>query len=210
MTAALNVWSGPGEQHVWLDTLPAGTRIAVTGRVVDGQWAEVSYDGLSRWVNADYLAEDRPVSESTGPQETADDPDESSSEPEETQSGTSTAPCPTGSDVEAGLTPDAIAVHRAVCAAFPQVSVYGGLRSDGEHGEGRALDIMITGPVGDQIAEFARANAGALGVSEVIWAQRIWTVERSSEGWRYLEDRGSVTANHFDHVHVTVYGSSSG
>ena len=58
---------------------------------------------------------------------------------------------------------------------------------------------------GDAIADFARDNADALGVSEVIWAQQIWTVERSSEGWRYMEDRGSDTANHYDHVHVTVY-----
>jgi hypothetical protein len=30
-------------------------------------------------------------------------------------------------------------------------------------------------------------------------------VQRSSEGWRWMEDRGSTTANHYDHVHVTVY-----
>jgi hypothetical protein len=39
----------------------------------------------------------------------------------------------------------------------------------------------------------------------VIWSQQIWTVDRGSEGWRYMEDRGSTTANHYDHVHVTVY-----
>jgi hypothetical protein len=41
-------------------------------------------------------------------------------------------------------------------------------------------------------------------VTEVIWARRIWTVQRNSDGWRSMEDRGSATANHFDHVHVTV------
>jgi hypothetical protein len=25
-----------------------------------------------------------------------------------------------------------------------------------------------------------------------------------------MEDRGSSTANHYDHVHVTVYGNSGG
>jgi hypothetical protein len=30
-------------------------------------------------------------------------------------------------------------------------------------------------------------------------------VERSSEGWRYMSDRGSTTANHYDHVHVSVF-----
>ncbi|MEP7157788.1 MAG: SH3 domain-containing protein, partial [Chloroflexota bacterium] len=37
------------------------------------------------------------------------------------------------------------------------------------------------------------------------WSQRIWSVQRSSEGWRPMADRGSTTANHYDHVHVSVY-----
>jgi hypothetical protein len=64
---------------------------------------------------------------------------------------------------------------------------------------------MATGSLGSAIADYVRAHAGELGVSEVIWAQRIWTVQRSSEGWRPMEDRGSTTANHYDHVHVSVY-----
>jgi resuscitation-promoting factor RpfB len=123
--------------------------------------------------------------------------------------GISDAPCPDGSSVESGLTSNAIGVHRAVCALFPDVSSYGGLRvgDDGEHGSGQALDIMVysDSALGDQISEWVRANASSLGVSEVIWSQQIWTVERSSEGWRYMEDMGSPTANHYDHVHVTVY-----
>ncbi|MEO8827702.1 hypothetical protein [Lapillicoccus sp.] len=124
--------------------------------------------------------------------------------------GISGAPCAGGSAVESGLTPDAIRVHRAVCALFPSVRAYGGRSgSGGEHGSGHAVDIMIpSGGVGSQIAAWVRANATALGVSEVIWSQHIWTVQRSSEGWRAMSDRGSATANHYDHVHVTVYGSS--
>ena len=40
---------------------------------------------------------------------------------------------------------------------------------------------------------------------DVIHAQRIWTPDRAADGRRYLADRGSVTANHYDHVHVAVY-----
>ena len=124
--------------------------------------------------------------------------------------GISMAPCADGSAVEAGLTKDAIRVHRAVCAAFPSVIGWGGIRGSGDyHGTGQALDIMIpNSSVGQAIANWVRANAKALGVSEVIWAQHIWTVQRSSEGWRAMPDRGSVTANHYDHVHVSVYGNS--
>ena len=85
-----------------------------------------------------------------------------------------------------------------------------GTRGTGDyHGTGQALDIMIpNSSVGQAIANYVRANAKALGVSEVIWAQHIWTVQRSSEGWRAMPNRGSVTANHYDHVHVSVYGNS--
>jgi hypothetical protein len=62
--------------------------------------------------------------------------------------------------------------------------------------------------VGWDIAHWVRANAKSLGVSEVIYRQHIWTVQRGSEGWRSMSDRGSPTANHMDHVHVSVYGNS--
>jgi len=123
--------------------------------------------------------------------------------------GISDAPCPSGSGVEAGLTSNAIAVHRAVCAEFPEVESYLGLRvgDDDEHGQGRALDMMVysDSALGDAIAAWVRAHHARLGISEVIWSQRIWTVQRSSEGWRWMPDMGSSTANHYDHVHVTVY-----
>lgn len=124
--------------------------------------------------------------------------------------GSSMAACADGSSVEAGLTKDAIRVHRAVCALFSSVTGWGGVRGSGDyHGTGQALDIMIpNSSVGQAIANYVRANAKALGVSEVIWSQHIWTVQRSGEGWRAMSDRGSPTANHYDHVHVSVYGSS--
>ena len=99
-------------------------------------------------------------------------------------------------------------MYRALCARYPQISSFGGRRSgdSGFHGTGRALDVMISNSsVGWDIANWTRANASALGVSEVIYSQKIWTVERSSEGWRSMSDRGSATANHYDHVHVSVY-----
>jgi len=185
--------------------LARGTRIGVTGNT-DGDWMQVVYDGEVAWVNGHYLSESKPAEE---PQKQPAKPtQEQTQQPQQTEKadGISYAPCPSGSEVESGLTPDAIRVHRAVCARFPDVSSYGGRRSgDGEHSEGRALDIMVSSSsLGDAIASWVRANYTRLGVSEVIWAQRIWTVQRASEGWRSMEDRGSVTANHYDHVHVTV------
>ena len=192
-TVGLNVRTDPAEDADVLTVLDRGAEVGVTG-ATDGEWAQIVYDGQAYWVSAEYLSETEPPPETTGP-----------------DGDISYAECESGSGVEEGLTNDAIRVHRAVCAAFPEVSSYGGLRSDGEHGEGRALDIMVSSQsLGDAIAAWVRENRKALGVSEVLWWQQIWTVERSDEGWRQLEDRGSDTANHYDHVHVTVYGDSGG
>ncbi len=220
-TAPLNVRTEPSEKARLLDVLASYQKIGVSGET-KGEWAEVVLDGKSRWVHRAYLADSKPKPERK-PADPApsQDPTPTTASPEPTptpapeptpsaptQAGLSTAACATGSEVESGLVAGAVTVHRAVCAAFPQVTSYGGLRpgDTGDHGTGHALDIMISdSATGDQIAEWARANASALGVSQVIWAQRIWTVQRNSEGWRAMEDRGSATANHYDHVHVTVY-----
>ena len=117
--------------------------------------------------------------------------------------GLSMAACPTDG-VEAGLQPAAIRVHRAVCNAFPQIARYGGLGA-GEHANGKAIDIMTTDPaLGYEIADFLKAHAVELDLYDVIYRQHIWTPARAGEGWRSMPDRGSITANHFDHVHVAV------
>jgi len=58
--------------------------------------------------------------------------------------------------------------------------------------------------LGTRIAEYLRSNAAALDLYDVIWRQHIFTQERGGEGWRWMPDRGSATANHYDHVHVSV------
>jgi hypothetical protein len=60
---------------------------------------------------------------------------------------------------------------------------------------------------GDAIAACALENMKALGVTYVIYQQRI----DDGSGWRVMEDRGSPTANHEDHVHVSFQkGAPSG
>ena len=58
--------------------------------------------------------------------------------------------------------------------------------------------------LGGNVAAWARANAKSLGITYVIWNQRIWSVGRSSEGWRAMANRGGDSANHKDHVHINV------
>jgi hypothetical protein len=186
-TTDVNVWSTPGQ--TLLSVLPKGSKVSVTGQV-QGVWAQIVKDNTVRWVKAQYLAATKPVEEVGG--------------------AASAAACKSGSGVEDGLTADAIRVHRAICNLFPSVTEYGGLRSGdsgSEHSSGHALDIMVSGSKGQEIADWLRAHRKEMGVSQLIWQQHIWTVQRGSEGWRSMEDRGSTTANHYDHVHVTVYGN---
>lgn len=73
---------------------------------------------------------------------------------------------------------------------------------DSDHPKGLALDFMTKSKtVGDALAAYVLANAGRLMVSYVIYRQRINS--HDGRGWRAMEDRGSPTANHMDHVHVS-------
>ncbi len=118
----------------------------------------------------------------------------------------SMAPCPQGDAVESGLNGNGVQVHRSVCQNFPTITAYGGYRAEAgsEHNSGHALDCMIpNAATGRALADWARATAEKLGVTQVIYAQHIWTTKRASEGWRLMGDRGSITANHYDHVHLS-------
>ncbi|MEO5662586.1 MAG: hypothetical protein ABIR39_04810 [Nocardioides sp.] len=179
-TAELNLWSGPEKKADKIGVLDGLEKVLVTGRKDNGR-IEVVVNQQARWVSAGYFAEKKPE---TGP----------------SLSGT----CANGSAIDAGRA-SLYEIHDVVCANWPEITAYGTWRGDGEHGEGRAIDIMISGETGWAVADFLRANYSALGIEYIIFSQNIWSVERGGEGWRSMSDRGSTTANHYDHVHVTVY-----
>ena len=87
--------------------------------------------------------------------------------------------------------------------------------ASGEHRSSMAIDvILLPGGVmpaaswiqkGYDIAAWAQANASRLGIMYIIYRQRIWDVRMASSGWVPMENRGSITANHFDHVHISVF-----
>ncbi len=121
--------------------------------------------------------------------------------------GLSGASCSVSRSIESHLSSNARAVYRAVCAAFGgAVSSFGGYRAGdgGDHGSGRAVDIMVSGQPGRDIARYVQAHARELGVTYVIYEQRIWLAGNPTSQWKFMEDRGSRTANHYDHVHVSV------
>ena len=183
-TAPLNLWTQPGKKAKKVGQVAAERKVLVTGRHLYGR-DEVVIDGKARWVTEGYLQKQKPEARPAA--------------------ASAAASCTNGTSVPSGVSPNIVKVHRAVCAQFPSISTYGTFRGDGEHAQGLAVDIMVSGDLGWQVAEFVRANYAELGVSYLIYSQRIWSVERGGEGWRPMSDRGSATANHYDHVHVTTY-----
>ena len=104
-----------------------------------------------------------------------------------------------------GLRGNAVPVYCAVRTTFGITNI-GGYRAGAmDHGTGHAVDAMIgtNRALGDSVADYFIANASTYRIKYLIWRQRIWMP--GSGTWRAMSDRGSVTANHYDHVHISVY-----
>lgn len=126
-----------------------------------------------------------------------------------------TTPAPAVSTVttftgsEAGLQPHVVAYKQEVLSVFGDMWVHGYRADSGDHGKGLALDFMVpvSSQLGDQIAAYAAANMGGKNISYIIWKQRFYAPFDSIYGpaytWNLMPDRGSVTENHYDHVHVS-------
>lgn len=104
-----------------------------------------------------------------------------------------------------GLRGYARVVYSAVRSTFGITNIGGYRPGDPrDHGSGHAVDVMITSKAqGDEVAAFAMAHAAEFHITYIIWRQRIWSPGGS---WRPMADRGGATANHFDHVHISVTG----
>lgn len=195
-TVALNIRTSPSGSVV--TTLAQGSAVSITDRT-DGDWQQVRYDGQNLWASSQYLSTTKPApaTAATAPATAAPAP-APQQQPQQA--------CSHGTEIEGGLTAQTRAVFRSICSRWPQITSYGGYRPDpGYHGSGQAIDIMVSGDLGWEIANWLTANAGALGIGDVIYSQKIWLAELAGSGWRGMEDRGSATANHYDHVHVSVY-----
>ena len=129
--------------------------------------------------------------------------------------------CPASSRFgEFNMQPAALRGGRCAAAIWPQIPVIGGYRPDAlpDHPSGRALDLMLpegcsTEPknakLGDAIAIFFMQNSRKLDVQYIIWNQKIWIAGSEAvppDQWRGMSSRGSCTANHVDHVHVSFNG----
>ena len=113
----------------------------------------------------------------------------------------------------AGLQPQTAAFKEEIANLFG-ITFFSGYRpgDSGDHGKGLAIDFMVpeSSELGDKIAEYAIQNMASRGISYIIWKQRFYAPFDSKYGpantWNPMPDRGSVTENHYDHVHVSMNG----
>jgi hypothetical protein len=120
--------------------------------------------------------------------------------------------------------------YESIIANFPEFArpAWSGCYRAGppDHGTGQACDLMTNmngsrgsaaeNAVGDELARWLMTHHEQLGVKYVIWRRAIWnptagdascpdesTLGATPSCWRFMEDRGSNTQNHYDHVHVS-------
>lgn len=113
-------------------------------------------------------------------------------------------------DDNTGLQSQTAAFKEEVANAFG-ITSFSGYRagSSDDHGSGLAIDFMVpqSSALGDQVAQYAINHMADRGISYIIWKQRFYAPYASIYGpantWNPMPDRGSVTANHYDHVHVS-------
>lgn len=143
-------------------------------------------------------------------------------QPEETKPASTTYAAPAAPDYaglavakseNAGLQPQTAAFKEEIANLFGITSFSGYRPGDsGDHGKGLAIDFMVpeSSELGDKIAEYAIQNMASRGISYIIWKQRFYAPFDSKYGpantWNPMPDRGSVTENHYDHVHVSMNG----
>jgi len=185
-TADLTIRTTSGSDFVDLGDIPEGTKLSITG-VVHNKRAQIIWDGAVRWVTAQYLSKSKPSSGGGG-------------------SGSL-------SGSTKGLKPNALKVLAAVRQNWPQIKTFGGVHADPlpDHPSGRALDLMLPNyksaagkKLGHDMSRWLQKRHTELGINYIIYDQHIWNEQRDKEGWRPMASRGSDSANHKNHVHVTV------
>ncbi|HEN8966356.1 TPA: LysM peptidoglycan-binding domain-containing protein [Streptococcus agalactiae] len=110
----------------------------------------------------------------------------------------------------AGLQPHVAAYKEKVASTYG-VNEFSTYRAGdpGDHGKGLAVDFIVgkNQALGNEVAQYSTQNMAANNISYVIWQQKFYSNTNSIYGpantWNAMPDRGGVTANHYDHVHVS-------
>ena len=208
------------------ETTPAEAPVAETTRPVEEEAPQAATPATEE--TAETTPTEAPVAEtpadtrgtSTAEETTNSDTATSTYQAEQSQTPSRTYSAPAAPDYaglavakseNAGLQPQTAAFKEEIANLFGITSFSGYRPGDsGDHGKGLAIDFMVpvSSALGDQIAEYAVQNMASRGINYIIWKQRFYAPYDSKYGpaytWNQMPDRGSVTENHYDHVHVSM------
>lgn len=150
------------------------------------------------------VKEEAPAAEPAATSEASSEAPETSETPAAQPASTNTLP------TDPNLQPQAEAFRQDVAAKFGLTNIGGYREGDPQdHGKGLAVDVMVPvgSEVGNQVAQYAVDNIANAGISYVIYRQQFYAPVNNIYGpantWNKMPDRGSVTENHYDHVHVS-------
>ena len=205
------------------ETVPAATTEVATEAVQPVTEAPVVEETTVQPVVETTTVSEEPIAETTTvaePATTEAEPVTTTYQAEPSQASSPTYAAPAAPDYasiaatkseNAGLQPQTAAFKEEVANLFGITSFSGYRPGDpGDHGKGLAIDFMVpvSSALGDQIADYAIQNMASRGISYIIWKQRFYAPYDSKYGpaytWNPMPDRGSVTENHYDHVHVSM------
>lgn len=146
------------------------------------------------------------VKDKPGDVSVSDKGDKADSEKETSRNATGKLPEP-----DPHLKPHVVEFRKFIYEQFGITDI-GGYRSgpgSEDHGEGLALDVMVpkSSKLGDEVAQLAIDNMKEAGITYIIWKQRFYMGVNNIYGpantWNPMADRGSITQNHYDHVHIS-------
>ena len=147
---------------------------------------------------------EQPVAEPAATSEAASEAPVASEAPAVQPASTNTLP------TDPHLQPQAEAFRQDVAAQFGLTDIGGYREGDPQdHGQGLAVDVMVPvgSEVGNQVAQYAVDNISNAGISYIIYRQQFYAPVDNIYGpantWNQMPDRGSITENHYDHVHVS-------
>ena len=205
------------------ETVPAATTEVATEAVQPVTEAPVVEETTVQPVVETTTVSEEPIAETTTvaePATTEAEPVTTTYQAEPSQASSPTYAAPAAPDYatiaatkseNAGLQPQTAAFKEEVAKLYGITSFSGYRPGDpGDHGKGLAIDFMVpvSSALGDQIADYAIQNMASRGISYIIWKQRFYAPFDSKYGpaytWNPMPDRGSVTENHYDHVHVSM------
>lgn len=152
-----------------------------------------------------------------GSKDSSKDDKDDKGDKDSTSDGGLLPPVPSEVGSEERLQTKTVHAMRATYQEFPELTTIGGYRPDSLqwHPNGQALDFMIDDyespegiALGDSIVEYLQSNAEVFDVDHIIWRQRMWLGGSPHDEWQQMDDLGDTTANHYDHVHLSVTDGS--